>query len=96
MWVFKPTIFFLQKSNFRLANRSMAEENFQDILKQFGAHLASVRKHKQLSLRKLATNCNIDWSDISKYERGEINISLKTVAELAKGLDVSVKELLNF
>ncbi|QQL50275.1 helix-turn-helix domain-containing protein [Mucilaginibacter ginkgonis] len=74
----------------------MSEQTYQDILKEFGAHLASIRKQKKLSLRKLATNCNIDWSDIGKYERGEINISLKTIAELAKGLDVSYKELMDF
>lgn len=74
----------------------MAEETYQDILKQFGAHLASIRKQKKLSLRKLAINCNVDWSDIAKYERGEINISLKTVAELAKGLDVPYKQLMDF
>ena len=39
---------------------------------------------KELSLRELAQNCDIDFSDIGKYERGEVNATYLTILELAK------------
>ncbi|HEY4323779.1 MAG TPA: helix-turn-helix transcriptional regulator, partial [Mucilaginibacter sp.] len=59
-------------------------------------HLQALRKLKKLSLRKLALNCNIEHSDIKRYENGEINMTFLTLIELAKGLDVTLKELLDY
>ena len=44
----------------------------------------------------MATRCNIDYSDIGKIERGNRNIQMSTVLELAKGLGVHPKELFDF
>jgi len=65
-------------------------------LKKFGRHLQTLRRTKNLSLRKLALNCNIEHSDIKRYENGEINMTLLTILELAKGLDIEVKELMDY
>ncbi|MCG2462569.1 helix-turn-helix domain-containing protein [Flavobacteriaceae bacterium F89] len=62
----------------------------------FGGQLEKLRKGHNLSLRQLATRCNIDYSDISKIEKGKRNIQLSTVLELSKGLNIHPKELLNF
>lgn len=74
----------------------MASEDKKAYLIQFGAHLATLRKSKNLSYRKLAQNCDIDYSDIRKYEKGEINMTFLTMLEFAKGLDIPLKEILNF
>jgi transcriptional regulator with XRE-family HTH domain len=68
----------------------------QEILIKFGKRLEELRKNQNLSLRKLALHCNIDHADIKKYENGEINISLISITELAKGLDLPISELMNF
>lgn len=65
-------------------------------LKEFGRRVMYFRKRKRLSYRKLAQNCNVDYSDISKIEKGKINVQLLTVAELAKGLEIHPKKLLDF
>lgn len=65
-------------------------------LKAFGVRLQFLREEKQLSLRQLAQNCEIDYSDISKIEKGLRNIQLSTIVELAKGLDVHPQELFDF
>lgn len=67
-----------------------------NFLKDFGKNLMLIRKKKQLSLRELAALCNIDHSDIGKIEKGEINITLLTLFELSKGLDIHHKKLLDF
>lgn len=63
---------------------------------RFGEHLKSVRKRKGLSLRRLAELCNMDNSNISKIEHGKFDIQLSTIIELAKGLDVHPRELLDY
>ncbi len=67
-----------------------------DFLIQLGKQLEKLRKKKDLSYRKLAQNCNIDYSDISKIEKGKANITMLTLLELAKGLEIHPKKLLDF
>lgn len=62
----------------------------------FGKQLKELRLSQGLSLRELAQRCNLDYSDISKYEKGEVNLQLSSIYELAKGLNVHPKELFNF
>jgi transcriptional regulator with XRE-family HTH domain len=74
----------------------MASEIHKEHLKRFGRHLASLRKERDLSYRKLAMFCDIDFSDIRKYEEGEINMTFSSLVELSKGLNISLKELMDF
>jgi transcriptional regulator with XRE-family HTH domain len=72
------------------------QSEHQEILIRFGKRLEELRKKQNLSLRKLALHCNIDHADVKKYENGEINISLISITELAKGLNVPLNELMDF
>jgi len=74
----------------------MISETQKGVLIKFGNHLETLRKSKKLSFRKLALNCDIDYSDIKKIEKGEKNITFLTMVELAKGLGVPLKEMLDF
>lgn len=62
----------------------------------FGKQVEKFRTEKNLSYRQLAQRCEIDHSNISKIEKGEINVRLTTILELARGLEKQPKELLNF
>ncbi len=72
---------------------SLTKEKF---LILFGQQLKKLRKEKGLSYRELAQRCNIDYSDISKIEKGLIKIQLPTVFELSIGLEVHPKDLFDF
>ncbi|MBD1385891.1 helix-turn-helix transcriptional regulator [Mucilaginibacter rigui] len=74
----------------------MASENHTAHLIKFGIHLQTIRKSKNLSLRKLAAKCNIDHADIQQYEKGLINMSFNSLIELSEGLEVSLKDLMDF
>ena len=63
---------------------------------QFGGNLQNIRIQKKLSLLKLSYNCSIDESNISKIEHGKFNITLATIVDLASGLDIHPKKLLDF
>lgn len=64
-------------------------------LKKFGEKLGMLKKASGLSYRKIAANCNVEHSDIKRYVDGKINPTLLTIINLAKGLGVDPKELLN-
>jgi len=72
------------------------EQSLNNFLKNFGEKLHAIRKKKGLSYRKLDSLCNLDHSYISKIEKGEVNVTLETVLELAKGLEIHPKELFDF
>jgi transcriptional regulator with XRE-family HTH domain len=64
-------------------------------LEKFGLRLSKIRKKKGLSMRELAARCDIDYAKISKLENNKANITLTTLIELAEGLEVHPKTLLD-
>jgi len=74
----------------------MSIEPQKDKLKEFGKHLEMLRKKQNLSLRKLAAKCNIDYADIKRYENGEVNMTFYSMLELSVGLEITLKELMDF
>ena len=71
------------------------EKNY-DIEKRFGAKLAYVRKAKKLSQMKLAEKVDMNFNYIGQIERGEANVTIKTMKLLADALDVEIKTLFDF
>ncbi|WP_354003221.1 helix-turn-helix domain-containing protein [Mucilaginibacter aquariorum] len=74
----------------------MASENHKNSLIMFGNHLKVLRKSKGLSHRKLAAKCNIDHADLVRYEKGDINMSFNSLIELSQGLEITLKDLMDF
>ena len=71
------------------------DKNF-DIEKRFGAKLAYVRKSQKLSQMKLAELVDMNFNYIGQIERGEANVTIKTMRVLANALDVELKDLIDF
>lgn len=71
------------------------EKNF-DIEKRFGAKLAYVRKSRKFSQIKLAELVDMNFNYIGQIERGEANVTIRTMRVLADALDVDLKELFDF
>jgi len=74
----------------------MTNQELETLKKKFGKNLQRIRKAKGMSLLGVSYNCGIYDSKISKIEHGRYNITLSTIAELAKGLGVTPSELLDF
>lgn len=74
----------------------MIKEKDKKILSDFGAHLRKLREGKGLSLRQLSYACNIDYSKISRIEKGKINITVTTIYDLSSALEVSPTQLFDF
>ncbi|GAC1598928.1 MAG: hypothetical protein NVS3B8_11450 [Chitinophagaceae bacterium] len=68
----------------------------EKILKKFGKHLENIRMEKKLSLRKLADNADVDFSQIHRIEKGTSNPTLTMLLALAEGLGITIEELIGF
>jgi transcriptional regulator with XRE-family HTH domain len=68
----------------------------KEVLAKFGKNLKSIRKEKKLSYRKLAALCDVDHSMIKKYEDGVKDLRVITLVDLALGLGIHPRDLLNF
>jgi DNA-binding Xre family transcriptional regulator len=64
-------------------------------LKKFAAQLTKLRKKKGLSQRELSSRCDVDYGKISKLENNKANLTLTTLIELAEGLEIHPKDLLD-
>ncbi len=68
----------------------------KEILIKFGQNLQAIRLKKGFSYRELAAQCDVDHSDIKKYEDGEKDLRLVTIVDLAMGLGVHPRDLMAF
>jgi transcriptional regulator with XRE-family HTH domain len=68
----------------------------EDIQKLIGDRLRNLRKKGGLSQEKLGWKAKLHYTYIGAIERGEKNVSIITLAKIAKGLGISVNEIFNF
>ena len=63
-------------------------------LEHFGARLKELRLKKGMTLEQLAFEADIELSQVHRVEKGKINPTLTTLMALAKGLDITLAELM--
>jgi transcriptional regulator with XRE-family HTH domain len=63
------------------------------IQEQFGSRVRDLRKKRGWTQEQLAEAAGRHWTYIGGIERGERNITLQVVADLARALDVDIREL---
>jgi len=64
------------------------------ILNKFGNRIKEIRHSKSMSQDELAFQTGIDRGQISKIEKGKVNVTLETIEKLARALDVNLKDLM--
>lgn len=65
-----------------------------DLKKVLGTLIATLRKERGLSQERLAQEANIDRAYMGTIERGEANVTLETLAKVAKVLDQTTGALI--
>ena len=65
-----------------------------DATAQFGENLRRLRRESGLTQEGLSARTKIDTGEISRLERGARDPQLRTIVRIARGLDVTVAELL--
>ena len=66
----------------------------QDILARFGRQVRELRTQRALSQEAFAEKCGLDRTYVGGIERGERNLALRNIDAIARGLDVSLTELM--
>lgn len=65
-------------------------------IKALGERIRSIRTQKNITLEHLATECDIEYVQLSRIERGLINTSVSHIYVIAKALGVSCKYIYDF
>lgn len=63
------------------------------LLKNFGSEIKKLRMGKMLSQEAFAEVVGVHRTYIGMIERGEKNVTLSSIAKLAKALDIPLSEL---
>jgi transcriptional regulator with XRE-family HTH domain len=71
----------------------MTKQELLAAKKKLGKTIQRIRKEKGMSLLDVSYNCNLLDGKISEIEHGKHNITLSTILELAKGLEVHPSKL---
>lgn len=85
----------MPKINFNISATLVVMNNLrnQETLNKFGDKLKTLRITKDLTLEQLAFEADIELSQVHRVEKGKINPTLTTLIALAKGLDITLAEL---
>ncbi len=67
----------------------------QDSLAILGKRIKTLREERGLSQEKFAEKCGFDRTYISLIERGKRNPSYTNLLKVAKGLEISISDLLD-
>ncbi|MDY6941258.1 MAG: helix-turn-helix transcriptional regulator [Cyanobacteriota bacterium] len=65
-----------------------------NLLVQLGLRVRELRKSRGLSQEAFAAECGLDRTYIGGVERGERNITIRSLAAISNGLGISMSELL--
>lgn len=85
----------MPKINFNISATLVVINNLrnQETLTKFGDRLKTLRVTKGLTLEQLAFEADVELSQVHRVEKGKINPTLTTLVALAKGLGITLSEL---
>ena len=73
----------------------MSTKVHSSLLRLVGARIRKARQKNAMTQEKLAEAVNMDRSYVSGLERGEFNMSLLTLAKIARALSISLAALVS-
>jgi transcriptional regulator with XRE-family HTH domain len=69
---------------------------YEIFLKDFGKHLRNIRKEKGLSMEAVAYKAEIEYRQLGRIERGEVNTTLISLLRIAAALEVDLNSFFEF
>jgi DNA-binding XRE family transcriptional regulator len=92
-WQAKPAVYAMFLRQRICSSTPMAQPLQHRIIA--GKNIRALRQKADFTQEHLAEKADLDWTYISKIERGKENISLDALARIAKALSVSITDLVN-
>ena len=74
----------------------MKQDPYDIYLKRFGNNLRNIRKEKGLTMEAVANEAEIEYRQLGRIERGEINTTIISLLRIAEILKVDMKMLFDF
>ena len=74
----------------------MKHNKDNDYLKALGANRRLIRKSKSITMEALANEAEIEYRQLGRIERGEINTSVLSLLKLSECLGVDIADLFKF
>lgn len=68
---------------------------FESELVKLGERIRKLRLSKNVTLAKLAAECDFEKSNMARIEKGKTNPTFKTLLKISKALSISVIELVD-
>lgn len=65
-------------------------------LKQFGKNLRRIRKIKGFTMESLANEAEIEYRQLGRIERGEINTTILSLLKISSVLNIEMSTLFQF
>ena len=78
----------------RASQRARQSKGYRTELRRFGLLVRTHRLALQLTLEQAAERMDLDVTHLTKIEGGTINVTFATIVRIARGLEMSVPELL--
>ncbi len=79
-----------------MQNCLVKQTRHENAIKNFGNRLRELRKHRGFTIEELAGRADLEYSQVSRIERGKINTGLSQIILLAEALGIHPKELMDF
>lgn len=67
----------------------------QKAIEKLGLNIREIRMNKGMTMVQLAEKCNVEYTTISKIERGLVNTTVSMITIIAKALNVHPSALFN-
>lgn len=74
----------------------METKLYNTYLLEFGKNLRRIRQSQGLTMETLANDAEIEYRQLGRIERGEINTTIISLLKIAKILNVDIKILFDF
>ncbi|GAC1562729.1 MAG: hypothetical protein NVS3B13_36090 [Mucilaginibacter sp.] len=72
----------------------MEENRYKTFLRTVGNNVRSIRISKGLSMEAVANEANIEYRQLSRIERGEVNTTITSLLKIADALKVNISDFL--
>jgi transcriptional regulator with XRE-family HTH domain len=77
-----------------MSSRAPADDSsFEEAKAEFGRRVRAARQAKGESLESLAAGGAVHWTFVSRVERGQGNVTLRSLLRLAAALDIDPAQL---
>jgi len=72
------------------------DNRYDNFLKDFGKRVRLIRKEKGMTMEAVAYKAGIEYRQLGRIERGEINTSIISLLKISQALEIEIKELFAF